>query len=284
MPETQVDLGSLFGAVSASLAENRDSLNQADAYNANHGDNMVKNFRTISRAVNQKKGSTPTDQLAYASQVLGKNVASGSARMYSQGLAQAAEQLRGHPAVTQDNAMVLLQSLLGGQSAPTSSQGAAAGDPLSGLLGAIMGGGQTEGQANPQTDMLGGLLSSMLGGTSGQAPEQFGSPSGQANQQEDMLGGLLSSMMGGASGQSQPQPQPSAPTGQAGGMNMNTLLTAGMAFLQARQQGSSTVQALVNALMAGSQMNSSPHHSQSGQLVATTLINTISSMLAKPQQ
>jgi phosphoenolpyruvate---glycerone phosphotransferase subunit DhaL len=245
MTTKEIDLGSLFGAVSTSLAQNRESINTTDAYNANHGDNMVENFRLITRAVNRKKGATPAEQLAYASQVLSKNATTGSARMYSQGLAKAADQLRGQPAITQENAMVLLQALLGGQSTAQPSN-AAPSDPLGGLLGSMLGGGQTN---------------------------------AQANQPEDLFGGLLSNLMGGSSGQSQAQPAPDA--AHSGGFDMNTLLTAGMAFLQSRQQGATPVQALVNAVMAGSQMNATPHHSQSGQLVATTLINTITSMLAK---
>lgn len=278
MPEQQVDLGRLFGAVSTALAESRGSLNEADAYNANHGDNMVENFRIITRAVNRKKGALPAEQLAYASQVLGKRAVSGSGRMYSQGLAKAAEQLRGERAITPDNAMVLLQSLLGSQPAAQAGQTTQA-DPLSGMLGAMLGGGQAQGQTSQPEDPLGGLMSSLLGGASGQSQSSSIAADNQAGQPGDMLGGLLSAMMGDSSPAA--QAQPAGPTGQEGGINLNTLLSAGMAFLQARQQGASTVEALVNALMAGSQMNTSPHHSQSGQLVATTLLNTISSMFAK---
>jgi hypothetical protein len=247
MANTQIDLGRLFGAVSTSLAENRAAINSSDAYNANHGDNMVENFRVITRAVNRKKDASPAEQLAYASQVLNKNAQTGSARMYAQGLARAADQLRGQPAITQDNAMLLLQSLLGGQS-----------------------GGQAS--AAPANDALGGLLGSLLGGSQGAA---------QTNSQ-DMLGDVFSSLLGGAASQANPAPvQPAPAESPSGGVDMNTLLNAGMAFLQARQQGATPVQALVNAVMAGSQMNATPHHAQSGQVVATTLINTITSMLGK---
>lgn len=313
MPEPQVDLGSLFSAVSSSLAENRDVLNSADGYNANHGDNMVQNFRVITRAVNRKKNAAPSEQLAYASQALARNARSGSAQLYSQGLARAAENLRGQKAITQDNAMVLLESLLGNQAAaqpgasasadplsglfgamlgggaaqsqpPVESAPGASGDPLSGLLGAMLGGGAAPGQANPLESMVGGgqaasqadssaagdtlsgLLGAMLGGGAAQS----------ASGQQDMLGGLMSALAGGGS----PQAQQQAPQ-QSGGMNLNTLLTAGMAFLQARQQGATPVQALVSALLSGTQMNSTPHHSQSGQLVATSLINTLTAMLGK---
>ena len=79
------------------------------------------------------------------------------------------------------------------------------------------------------------------------------------------------------------QPAQAAPAQQSGGIDLNMLLNAGMAFFQARQQGAAPVDALVQAVMAGSQMQSSAHHSQSGQLVAGTLLNAIGSMLSKPK-
>ncbi len=38
----QVDLLSLFNAVTGTLKENKTALNKADEYNGNHGDNMVE--------------------------------------------------------------------------------------------------------------------------------------------------------------------------------------------------------------------------------------------------
>lgn len=219
---SQVDLAKLFNTVAKTMVENQETLNSADEYNHNHGDNMVKNFQVITKAVRAKKGSTPSEQLAYASQVLSQRSQSGSAQLYSQGLAQAADRFQGRPAITQDDAMMLVQSLMGGQAGAPQGQ-AGGGDLLGGLLGAFMGGGTAEAQ-----------------------PAQAAA---------------------GASGPS--------------GIDLNTLLTAGMAFFQARQQGAAPMQALVQAVMAGSQMQNSPHQSQSGQLVAQTLINSLGSMLAK---
>jgi hypothetical protein len=92
-----------------------------------------------------------------------------------------------------------------------------------------------------------------------------------------MIGQLLGGLLGGGGTET---PSQAAPGGQrAGGFDLSTLLTAGAAFLQASQQGAAPQQALINAVMTGSQMNASPHRTQSGQLVASTLINTIGSML-----
>jgi len=54
-----VDLAKVFGTVAKTLAENRESLNSADDYNHNHGDNMVQTFDMITRAIERKETSFP---------------------------------------------------------------------------------------------------------------------------------------------------------------------------------------------------------------------------------
>jgi hypothetical protein len=155
--------------------------------------------------------------------------------MYAQGLAQASERLQGQPAVTPENAMLLVQSLLGGPTGnAVQDRGLADGD-IGSLLGAMLGGGASQSSTQPQAG-------------------------------EDMAN-ALAGMLGGSSQSGQ------------GSMNMGTLMQAGMAFLQARQQGAEPAQALAQAIMAGSGMNTTASHSQSGQLVAETLLSTIGSML-----
>ena len=56
MQETEIQLSSLFKTVGSVLKENQKSLNAADELNHNHGDNMVANFRVISRALKEKEG------------------------------------------------------------------------------------------------------------------------------------------------------------------------------------------------------------------------------------
>jgi hypothetical protein len=113
------------------------------------------------------------------------------------------------------------------------------------------------------------LLSGLLGGQAGGAQ---GQPAGG-----DLLGGLLGALMGGTPSA---QPAQTAAEPGAGGIDLNMLLTGGMRFFQARQAGAAPLDALVQAVMAGSQMQSSAHHSQSGQLVAETLLKTVGSMLS----
>lgn len=258
---SEVDLPKTFSAVTRKLKANQEALNAADEYNHNHGDNMVKNFQTITKAMRERKESPPAEQLAHAGQVLARRSQSGSAQLYAQGLAQAAERLQGEKAVTPDNAMLLIQSLMGG---PTGGTAAAASQPdaMSGLLGALMGGqaAQPASQAAANED-LSGLLGSLLAGGSSPASAESGTGGD--------LTSLFGQMLGGGSKPAQGQ----------GGLDMNTLMTAGLAFLQARQQGVEPMQALIQAVMSGSQMSNTTHHSQSGQLVTGTLLETIGSVL-----
>jgi len=303
MPASEIDLASLFSAVTKTLEENQATLNDADEYNHDHGDNMVENFKLITRATKKKKGAPPSEQLSYASQALQKKAKSGSARMYSQSLSQAASQLEGQETVDSRNALSLVQALLGGQpSSPSaqpgssdmlgqmmgsllgggvSTQPASQGDDLmSGLMGALMGsagaGQATSQPAEPQgADLLGGLLGSMMGTDEGVSPQQ--QPGG--SQGSDLLGGLMGALMGGGTGGT---PSPSGQSSQgAGGLDLNTMLGLASALMGPGQQGGSPVQTVVNSLLNNSQMNDSPHHSQSGQLVASTLINTLGTLLKK---
>ena len=158
-PQRGTDLSALFNVAAQALAANQSSLNQADTENQNHGDNMVKTFNMIAQSMAAERGKAPSRQLQQASQYLAQNAQSGSGQVYSQGLAQAAEQLRGQKAVTPDNAMLLIQSLLGGGQQSASQSGAD-------LLGSLMGSQQ------PSSQPGGNLLGTLLGGQ--QAPSSGG--------------------------------------------------------------------------------------------------------------
>lgn len=227
------DLASLFGAAAQALAANQASLNQADADNHNHGDNMVQAFNMISQVMAKQKGGSPSQQLNVASQFLAQNATSGSAHVYSQGLAQAAQQLEGQSAVTPDNAMMLIQGLLGGAQQPQQPAQQGAGD----LLGALLGG------------------------------------AGQGQASQGGAGDLLGALLGGAQG----QPAQGANQGQEG-LDLGDLINAGMTFMNAKQQGQSTLEAGLAALMAAGPMGQKPHRQQSGQLVANALLQAISGM------
>ncbi len=138
-----IDLLSLFNNVSGVLKENKTSLNKADDHNGDHGDHMVQIFEVITKAMKEKSGVEPADQLAYASKLLKTNK-SGSAKLYTKGLGKAAKDFAGQ-SVTQENVMQLIQS--------------------------FMGGGETHApaeQENPHTDLLEGILGSSSANSSSQ--------------------------------------------------------------------------------------------------------------------
>ena len=87
---------------------------------------------------------------------------------------------------------------------------------------------------------------------------------------DGMLGGLLSSLTGG-SNESQGDQK----------LDMDDLLRAGMAFFQSKQDGESNTDAIMDALMAASPMGQTASRSQSGTLVASTLMNVAQSFLNK---
>ena len=90
----QLDLLSLFSAVTGTLEENKSDLNKADTYNGDHGDNMVNIFNMVTGAVSDNKDSDVSTQLAAASKLLG-GLKSGSAQEYAKGFATAADQVPG---------------------------------------------------------------------------------------------------------------------------------------------------------------------------------------------
>lgn len=238
----KIDLSALFGTVAKTMTQNQSQLNTADTYNHDHGDNMVQIFEVITQAMKEKQSASPADQLAYASQLLRAKSQSGSAQLYAEGLSDAATQFQGAKSINTNTAMTLIQTLLGAQgSVPTSGGGS--GDMLGSLLGGLMGSQQ---QPTSQTQ----------GGDNG-----------------DLLGSLLGGLMGGG--------ETSTAQGQAAGdgkIDIGDLLNAGMAFAQAKQSGGSNMDAILNAVVSSSKMADSEHRSQSGALVANTLMQVVSQM------
>lgn len=244
----QVDLAQLFGAVASALAKNRQSLNRADTFNHDHGDNIVQIFELVTQVIQQNQGAAPAAQLAQASKALA-SAPSGSAQLYAGGLAQAAQQLQGQKQLTAESALPLVMALLGGgQTQPQEG----AGD----LLGSLLGGGQS--QPGGAGDLLGALLG--VGGSQ----ETASAGSGPAGAD------LLSALLGSPDAQGQRQ----VDTAQL----LNAGLNIGMAYLSAKQKGSSTGEALIGALLKSSPMGQSPHRAKSGALVADTILTVLGSL------
>ncbi|HEY69415.1 MAG TPA: hypothetical protein G4O08_02400 [Anaerolineae bacterium] len=97
-----------------------------------------------------------------------------------------------------------------------------------------------------------GLIQTLLGG---------GAPA--ADTGGDILGSLLSGLAGGQQ------------TGSDGALDAGDLLSAGMAFLQARQEGDSAAEAIIQAVVSGGALGSSSHRSTSGQLIGNTLMKLL---------
>ena len=160
MPSS-IDLNTLFSTVTKELAQNKETLNEADSYNHNHGNNMVQN------AVAQRSDKPVEDQLSYASQVVKEKTNSGSAKLYAQGLEKAANNLSGQ-ALNEQSIGTLLQSLMGLE----------------------------QPQPKPQTQSE-DILGSILSGFTGQSNEPVAS--NQPSQDSNMLGSLLSGLTGQSS-------------------------------------------------------------------------------------
>jgi hypothetical protein len=64
-------------------------------------------------------------------------------------------------------------------------------------------------------------------------------------------------------------------------IDINDILTAGMAFLNNKQQGKDNLESLVNALVTTTQAGQTPHRAQSATLVANTMLQMLGSLSNK---
>lgn len=166
MGNNSLNLENLFQTVTEALKGNQTQFNKADTHNQDHGDNMVKIFEVITQAMKDKKGASAADQLEYASQILRGKSQSGSAKLYSSGLSQAAQQFQGKD-ITAGNAMTLIQSLLGGGQAPEPPSSTSS--PLGSLLSGLVGGGQEDDDGFDAGDLLGAGMAFLSSKKSGKS-------------------------------------------------------------------------------------------------------------------
>lgn len=82
---------------------------------------------------------------------------------------------------------------------------------------------------------------------------------------------MLGALLGGLTGQQSSQSD--------GKLDMNDLITAGMSFMQSKQRGKSTIEALVGAILAASPLGQSQARSMSGNIIASTLLKKMQSGL-----
>ncbi len=275
-----LNLGQLFSAALNNVSTNRQAINDLDGHNGNHGDNMVHNLQVVTQALQAHGSQPPADQLRQAAQRLQSDGRGSTGQYYAQGLAQAAQQFQGKPALNQNDVGTLLQSLMGNvpvkpaASAP-SAPAASSGGELGALMNLLGGAGAQPASSPPPAQSASDPLSALLGLAGGQPQTPAANPS--SGGAADMLGALLG-MAGGQPQTPQPaaggnvlgallgmaqNPAPSAGQGQSNGLDLGDLLSAGMAFMQAKQQGADTMQAAMQALTAAL-MNGSVNPLQSG--------------------
>jgi hypothetical protein len=201
-----IDLSTIFKTVTERLSEQKQTLNEADTYNHDHGDHMVQIFDLIQNAVSKKSGKPVSDQLEFASEVIKEKAHSGSAELYAQGLSKAASNLSG---------------------------------------------------ADLNANTLSTLVKNLL---NVEKPEETQKTGGG-------LGALLSGLMGGSDTNSDDNE-----------FGMDDLLQAGLAFYQSKQEGDSNSDAIMDALLAASPLGQSSHRSQSGSLVASTIMSFVQNL------
>jgi hypothetical protein len=119
-----------------------------------------------------------------------------------------------------------------------------------------------------------------------QAAQQFAGKKVTADNVMELVGALVSG------GQQPSAPAPSAsgadalatllggigaagPEGGQPAIDVGGLLNAGLSYLGAKQSGQSDMEALMGALVAGTQGGSVPHRAQSGAVVANALLQAI---------
>jgi hypothetical protein len=129
------------------------------------------------------------------------------------------------------------------------------------LLQTLIGSGQAAGATSTGGgDMLGALLG-------GGAPATGTASTGGG----DLLGSLLGGLSGGGSSSGS----------QQGGLGLQNLLAAGMAFMQSSQSGQGTMQSLIQAFIAGSGMGNSAHRTQSTELVVNSFLKALSAQASR---
>ncbi len=134
-----LELAPLFTAVEQALTGNRESLNQADLMNGNHGDHMIAVFHLAARAAEEKQAAPLAEAMQYAAGLLGEQSDNGSARVYSSGLAQMAFQFRKYDLGLDDFVGYVRQALRENKEEVEQTGETRSKDVLKALLAALAG-------------------------------------------------------------------------------------------------------------------------------------------------
>ena len=120
-------------------------------------------------------------------------------------------------------------------------------------------------------DSAGMLLQALMGAQNQPAPTSQPKPQG---------GGLLASLLGAFTG-SKPSSQAQNQNQADDGLDIGDLLNAGMAFMDSKQKGGSTAEAAISALLSASPLGQSTHRTQSGSVVASTIMQVLGGLANK---
>ena len=181
-----VPLDDLFGSVVGTLESQRGYLNDLDRMggNGNHGDNVVDNFKLITESLRRDHDLEAREQLQRAASTLQQNGRGATARLYAEGLREAAQEVpAGSGQIDLQTLMPLLQGLLTGVSSNTQAQ-PGQGTLLDALLPGIQSylGARQAGQSNSQA-MMNALGAALTGSRQmHQQPAMFGQSRRQPQQ------------------------------------------------------------------------------------------------------
>src|SRR4030042_5914605 len=114
---------------------------------------------------------------------------------------------------------------------------------------------QPSGASQPGEDVVTSVLGGMTGGSQTQATQTG----------DDVLGALLGGLTGGQATSS----------GSGNELDIGDLLNAGLSYMQAKESGGSTTQALVQAFMTASGMGNSTHRVDSTSLVVNSFLQAL---------
>ena len=139
--ESRLALAPVFEEIGATLLENRTRLNEADSFNANHGDHMVAIFEAATRAAEETSDRELAASMAYVGGQLTELKDNGSAQVYGRGLGCVAEQL-GERQITLDELVDYVSSVLESESGqPANGDDTSSGSKRSGeVLKALVAG------------------------------------------------------------------------------------------------------------------------------------------------
>lgn len=279
--EATIDLVDLFEEAARAVAEHKQEINELDGYNGNHGDNMVANVNAIASTLRAHQQERPTEALKSASRKMAEGGAGGTSQYYAKGLQTAAERLSDKERLSAADGMTLIQTLLGALPREGYPQPQEASPTVLDMLTAFSGSWQPAQQAPPapQASQAGGLLDALMGLSGAQAAPAAQQPAPQ--QTADPLAGLLG-MLTGAETQPPTPPQTTEPADDAGldlGDVIETLLPAGLAYLQARQSGADGAQAgqaaLMQALLGGQRPQPSTSRDAAGMVIAQSMLRAL---------